>query len=138
MYHSTSGKIGYEPHVVFSSANLTREEVRAVLRAEDELRASAEVQQEYADALRSFEFDPPPPGDLFKTEREADVCRSTTAAMHAVLRALAATTERLQERAIRQCVPAEKIAALDVDEQRNQQGQPICCVDARCDHTRRQ
>jgi len=44
MYHSTSGKRGFGPHVVPARKHFTRDQARAVLSAEDELRSAPETQ----------------------------------------------------------------------------------------------
>eukprot|EP00696_Hemimastix_kukwesjijk_P019732 gnl/Hemi2/909_TR323_c0_g1_i1.p2 gnl/Hemi2/909_TR323_c0_g1~~gnl/Hemi2/909_TR323_c0_g1_i1.p2 ORF type:complete len:169 (-),score=46.24 gnl/Hemi2/909_TR323_c0_g1_i1:660-1166(-) len=49
MYHSTSGKRGYRVHFHPTPWQLDREQARAVLEAEDALRASKEYQDKYSE-----------------------------------------------------------------------------------------
>ena len=102
MYHSTSGKSGYEPHAWPSRVSFSREELRRILAREDELRASAETQQQYTDALASFDpdgtFDP---GGACAPIEEAGE-RRATAAMKIVLYKLETITKDVQRQAIRE------------------------------------
>lgn len=49
MYHSTSGKRGFEPHYVASAVEFTLEQAKAILELEEELRASPAIQAKYTE-----------------------------------------------------------------------------------------
>jgi len=47
MYHSTSGKRGFEPYQISTDFYIEKEVLRSILIREDELRSSEEYQQEW-------------------------------------------------------------------------------------------
>ena len=102
MYHSTSGKTGYEPHTEPARVSFSREELKRIFAREDELRASAATQQQYTDALASFNpdgtFDPG--GGCGPAEEASE--RRATAAMRIVLYKLETITKDVQKQAIRE------------------------------------
>jgi len=111
MFHSTSGKYGFEPHVVQTLAQFTREELIKVLIEEDSLRASQEIQDQYTNALMNFDW----------TTDDVEHYKNSQSQMfkdkmEIVLERLADITTQLQETSIWRHIPKEKINSLGIQE----------------------
>jgi len=111
MFHSTSGKYGFEPHIVNTRARLSKEELKKIMMEEDRLRASKEIQEAYSQALKSYEvwnnID-----QYLAESGGASQASVVNQQMESVLEKLAIITTELQERAIKEFIPLDKIRAL--------------------------
>lgn len=118
MYHSTSGKTGYEPHIEPTSVSFSRDELRRIFAREDELRASAATQQQYTNALASYNPDDAfdPGGEGAPAEEAGE--RRATSAMRIVLYKLETITKDVQKQAIREVLaPSARILLGEPDQQ---------------------
>lgn len=107
MFHSTSGKFGFEPHVVLSRARLSRDELLRIMTEEDKLRASKETQEAYSQALRTYNWNGV---KLHRTGRnDGSQALTLNRKMDSILEELALITTNLQEHAIELYIPSDKI-----------------------------
>ena len=114
MFHSTSGKFGFEPYIVRSRAKLSRTELLNIMTEEDKLRASSKTQEAYSLALNTYNWK-----DIqvaIKKRDDSSQALSFNRDMDKVLEHLADITTSLQEQAIRSFISEDKLIEVGIGE----------------------